>query len=201
MKMQLQRVKESITKFDKFSLIHIPRLDNAQADSLARLASLAATSDARSIIWEVHRNASVNIMVSTINRSETWMEPLIRYLQQDIHPNDELEAQIQRKKGKWFEFYDGTLYKKSYTHPLLKCVTLEEGNYILREIHEGACGIHQGVRIVINKALKSEYYRRSRRSDAETLILRCSICQFFSKVTKKPISTSLQYNPCCQYAI
>src|SRR5688572_22713030 len=93
-----------------------------------------------------------------------------------------------KKKSKWFEYHDGTLYKKSYTHPLLKCVTPKEGNYILREIHEGGCGIHQGIRTVINKVLRSGYYWPTLRQDAENLILRCSKCQFFSKVSKKPKS-------------
>ena len=50
MKMYLQKVKEFATKFDKFLLSHIPRSDNAQAESLTKLASLAETSDARNII-------------------------------------------------------------------------------------------------------------------------------------------------------
>ena len=190
MKMYLQRVKEFVTNFDKFSLIHIPRSDNAQANSLARLASSAETSDARNIIWEVLLNPSISVMVSTIDRSKIWMEPLIKYLQQNILPESENETRILQKKIKanWFEFYDGILYKKSYTHPLLKCVSPEEGNYILREIHEGECGIHQGVRTVINKVLRSGYYWPSLWNDAETLILRCSKCQFFSKVAIKPTS-------------
>lgn len=52
MNMYLQKVKEFVAKFDKFSLIHILRSDNAQADSLARLASSAETPNARNIIWE-----------------------------------------------------------------------------------------------------------------------------------------------------
>lgn len=145
-------MKEYVTKFENFSLVHIPGSDNAQADFLARFASSAETSDARNIIWEVLPNPSINIIVSTIDRSETWMEPLIKYVQQNILPDDERAAQILQKKAKWFEFYDEILYKKSYTHPLLKCVTPKEGNYILREIHEGGCGLHQAVRTMINNA-------------------------------------------------
>ena len=91
-----------------------------------------------------------------------------------------------QKKARWFELYEGTLYKKSYTHPLLKCVSPEEGNYILREIHEGGCGIHQGVRTVVGKVLRSGYYWPSLRNDAETLIKRCPECQYHSKIGRKP---------------
>lgn len=65
MKMYLQQVKEFIKKFDKFTLAHILRSKNAQADSLARLVSSAETSVARDIVWEVLPNPSINFMVYT----------------------------------------------------------------------------------------------------------------------------------------
>ncbi|XP_057540552.1 uncharacterized protein LOC130818402 [Amaranthus tricolor] len=186
MKMYLQQVKDFVPKFDKFTLEHIPRSQNAQADSLAKLASSADTSAARDIIWEVLPNPSINFMINTIDRSETWMEPYVKYLQDQTLPQDENQAKMLQKKAKWFELHEGTLYKKSYTHPLLKCVAPEEGNYILREIHEGGCGIHQGVRTVISKVLRSGYYWPSLRKDAEELILRCPECQYHSKIGRKP---------------
>ncbi|XP_057548014.1 uncharacterized protein LOC130826442 [Amaranthus tricolor] len=167
MKMYLQQVKNFVPKFDKFTLEHIPRSQNAQADSLAKLASSADTSAARGIIWEVLPNPSINFMVNTIDRSETWMGPYVKYLQDQMLPQDENQAKMLQKKAKWFELHEETLYKKSYTHPLLKCVAPEEGNYILREIHEGGCGIHQG-------------------KDAEELIQRCPECQYHSKIGRKP---------------
>ena len=70
------------------------------------------------------------------------MEPYIKYLQNQMLPQDEGHAKILQKKAGWFELHEGTIYKKSYTHPFLKCVSPEEGKFILHEIHEGGCGIH-----------------------------------------------------------
>ncbi|XP_057548270.1 uncharacterized protein LOC130826724 [Amaranthus tricolor] len=103
MKMYLQQVKEFVQKFDKFTLEHIPRSQNAQADSLAKLASSAETSAARDIIWEVLPNPSINFMVDTIDRSETWMEPYIEYLRNQTLPQDECQAKMLRKKARWKE--------------------------------------------------------------------------------------------------
>ncbi|XP_057529900.1 uncharacterized protein LOC130808439 [Amaranthus tricolor] len=103
MKMYLQQVKEFVQKFDKFTLEHIPRSQNAQADSLAKLASSAETSAARDIIWEVLPNPSINFMVDTIDRSETWMEPYIEYLRNQTLPQDESQAKMLRKKARWKE--------------------------------------------------------------------------------------------------
>ncbi|XP_057545948.1 uncharacterized protein LOC130824941 [Amaranthus tricolor] len=186
MKMYLQQVREFVKKFDKFTLVHIPRSQNAQADSLEKLASSAETAAAREIVWEVLPNPSINLMVNTIDRSDMWMELYIKFLQNQTLPHDENQAKMLRKKARWFELHEGTLYKKSYTHPLLKCVYPKEGNYILREIHEGGCGIHQGVRTVIGKVLKSGYYWPSLREDAETLVKRCPKCQYHSKIERKP---------------
>ena len=97
------------------------------------------------------------------------------FVKSDAPPRRELAKMLQKKAG-WFELHEGTLYKKSYTHPLLKCVSPEEGNYILREIHEGRCGINQGVQTVIGKVLRSGYYWPSLRGDAEALIKRCPKC-------------------------
>ena len=51
---------------------------------------------------------------------------------------------IRRSKG--FVFIGDNLYKRSASGILMKCVTLEEGKDILREIHEEVCAImlHQG---------------------------------------------------------
>ena len=80
MKMYLQQVREFIKKFDKFTLVHILRSRKAQVYSLEKLASSAETSAARDIIWKVLPNPNINFMVDTIDRSETWMEPYIKYL-------------------------------------------------------------------------------------------------------------------------
>jgi hypothetical protein len=53
-----------------------------------------------------------------------------------------------------FTIVNGMLYKRGFILPLLKCVSPEEGNYILREIHEGIYGSHLGVRVLVHKAVR-----------------------------------------------
>jgi len=38
------------------------------------------------------------------------------------------------------------LYKRGYGQPLLKCVTAEQAQYIIKELHEGICGYHSNAR-------------------------------------------------------
>jgi len=51
----------------------------------------------------------------------------------------------------------------------MKCVTLEEGKDILREIHEGVCGNHAASRTLVGKAYRSCFFWPTAISDAEDL--------------------------------
>ena len=115
MEMYLQQMREFVKKFDKFTWTHIPRSQNARADSLAKLVSSAEISTARDIIWDVLPNPNINFMVNTVDRSETWIEAYIKYLQNQTLPQDENQARLLQKKVRWFELHEGTLYK-NHTH-------------------------------------------------------------------------------------
>jgi hypothetical protein len=66
-------------------------------------------------------------------------------------------VQLKMKAGR-FTILNGMLYKRGFTLPLLKCVSFKEGNYILREIHEGICGSHFGARVLAHKAIRTGFY-------------------------------------------
>ena len=44
---------------------------------------------------------------------------------------------------------DEVLYKRGFSQPYLRCLALDEANYVLREIHEGACGNHSGAKTYV----------------------------------------------------
>ena len=50
------------------------------------------------------------------------------------------------------------LYKRRYGQPLLKCVTAEQAQYIIKELHEGICGYHSGARTMTTRVLKAGYF-------------------------------------------
>ena len=49
-------------------------------------------------------------------------------------------------------------YLRGYSTPLLKCITSEQAEYVLTEIHEGVCGNHLGARTMTAKVLRAGYY-------------------------------------------
>ena len=80
------------------------------------------------------------------------------------------------RRSKSFVLVGDNLYKRSASSILMKCVTLEEGKDILREIHEGVCGNHVASRILVDKAYRSGFFWPIVVSDAEDLVRRCPGC-------------------------
>ena len=95
-----------------------------------------------------------------MNTQETteWMKPIIQYLEHEILPKDKLKARKLKIKAAHYSMYNGELYRRSLSHPWSKCVSPEEGNYVLRKIHEGICGAHEAQNTIVRKALLQGYY-------------------------------------------
>ncbi|GJY01910.1 reverse transcriptase domain-containing protein [Tanacetum coccineum] len=72
---------------------------------------------------------------------------------------------------------NGTLYKKYFLGPWLRCVGPLQANYVIREIHEGSCSMHSGPRSVVAKAIRTGYYWPTMHTDARKLIRECNDCQ------------------------
>ncbi|KAL0411740.1 UNVERIFIED_CONTAM: hypothetical protein Slati_3763700 [Sesamum latifolium] len=81
----------------------------------------------------------------------------------------EWEAVGLKTRATRFLVQAGTLYKRSYTHPLLRCLSTEEGAHVLQEIHSGCCGAHAGTWTLANKALRPGYFWPTVKQDAKHL--------------------------------
>ena len=68
--------------------------------------------------------------------------------------------------------------------PLLKCVTLSEAGYIMREIHEGICGNHARKRSLVLKALRQGYYWPTKKPYCMEFTRKCDKCQHLAPVSK-----------------
>ncbi|GJS23947.1 reverse transcriptase domain-containing protein [Tanacetum coccineum] len=157
----LAKAKEQAASFKKFSIKNIPRNQNQKADVLSKLDSVAFNHLTKEILFEVLNAKSVDVEeVSAIVEEEgrNWMTPIIECLEKGIWPNDENEARSLRMKISQYVMEDGVLFKKSYLFPMLRCVGPLQANYIIREVHEGACEMHAGARSVVAKIMRQGYY-------------------------------------------
>jgi len=57
------------------------------------------------------------------------------------------------------------LYKRGYGQPLLKCVTVEQAQYIIKELHEGICGHHSNACTMATRILRADYFWSTIKAD------------------------------------
>ena len=81
---------------------------------------------------------------------------------------------------------NGELHRRSVTGVIQRCVSPEEGQEILREIHEGDCGHHAGSKSLVAKAFRHGFYWLTAHADAEDLVSKCDGCQRFSRRAHVP---------------
>ncbi|XP_056697831.1 uncharacterized protein [Spinacia oleracea] len=86
------------------------------------------------------------------------MDAIIAYKTDGTLPSDHCLAAKLQKMSSWFEIWNDVLYKKSYSRPLLRCVTPEKGKEILADLHQGLCSSHIGGRALAEKALRTVDY-------------------------------------------
>ncbi|KAI5316609.1 hypothetical protein L3X38_036316 [Prunus dulcis] len=145
-----------LQSFQAYEIKQIPRGENSHADALARLAS--AIND------KVRRKVPVEILAQPST----------------------VQARKLRYRSARYTVINDVLYKRGYTTPYLKCLTAEQGDYILREIHNSVCGDHSGSRSLAYKAFRQGYFWPTMHQDANSLVKRCDKCQRFGNVPHIP---------------
>ena len=91
----LSQVKIMQSKFESFSLLHVPRSSNAHADSLAMLATSSAQNLPRVILVEDLRepSATVNtVQINQVRAGPSWMDSITQFLKEDILPEEKIEV-------------------------------------------------------------------------------------------------------------
>ena len=93
-----------------------------------------------------------------IGSDDSWMTPFIKYLKNGDLPEDKSEARRIRLKAPKYVIHNDTLYRRGHLQPLLRCVSASEVDYLIREVHEGVRGSHQGSRSIAKRLLRAGYY-------------------------------------------
>ena len=145
----LKKVREMCKKFIRVQVKHILRAENSRADALAKLATSSREDLDRLVPVEHLLEPLVNVddeEVSSVMSTLSWMDPIWDYLVDGILSSDPKEASKLRTRSARFTIHRGTLYKRGFSTPILKCVGREYANYMLREVHKGIFGNHIRVR-------------------------------------------------------
>jgi hypothetical protein len=152
----LEKVREMEKHFKVYSVQHIPRDDNNEADKLAKVAARNQELPP-DVFFEIIREPSIkDSRAKIVNVVETpdWRAEIMAYLRGHYEPQDELEEKRLKQRVRGYTVVNGELYKSGVIEPWLRCITSEKGQELLKEIHSGFCGAHIGTRSLAGKAIK-----------------------------------------------
>ncbi|XP_077210609.1 uncharacterized protein LOC143846082 [Tasmannia lanceolata] len=118
----LEKVRGKISLSKEFEIVQILRTLNARADALSRMAS-SETTGWGNVYTEVLSHPSIDREeVTNINHEPSWMDLIVRYLKDGSLPEDRKEARRITAKSALYVLKGETLYKRSFSWSLLKCL-------------------------------------------------------------------------------
>ncbi|KAK3006984.1 hypothetical protein RJ639_015833 [Escallonia herrerae] len=202
----------------RLSVIKIPKASdltavNGRADALASLASslglskneeMTITVRARRIV-QPYKKVSVDIqtneVLTTSERLEVqdnlldWRQPFMEYLQHGRLPDDRAKQVEVRRRSVQFVMWKDTLYKRSLDGMLLRCITKDEVEEVMKEVHYGTCGAHQSGPKLQMKIKCLGYYWPTMIADCIGFVKKCQACQFHGDFIHRPLEP-LHFNTC-----
>jgi ribonuclease HI len=194
----LTAVRSLERQFKGFTLHHVDRARDEEADALAKAAARGETlpSDVFYHIigtpavrnpegLQVTNDTKGHRIVNLI-MTEDWRAPITLFLQGYYHPNDVNEAKRLKHRSQDFVLVGDQLYKKGISQPMLKCITKTEGIQILREVHSGTCRSHSGLRALATKVICQGFYWPAIICATNRVMRSCEACQKFSPRSGNP---------------
>ena len=115
------------------------------------------------------------------------MDPILLYITTGELPDDRNMAHKIQIQSTRFSIIDGQLYKRSLGGPYLKCLTPEQSQYVLAELHEGICGNHPGGRTLAHRAHTQGYYWPTMKTYFADYVRKCDPYQRMSPILKSPV--------------
>ena len=161
-------VKQKLNALSAWKLEHVPRDCNERADALAVVAASLPITE--TVFLPIYYQTDSSILRAQVNQVEevppSWMDPIWLYIATMELPNDRDKAHKVLVQSARFSMIDGQLYKRSLGGPSLMCLTPEQGQYVLAELHEGICENHPGGRTLAHRIHTQGYYWPTMKSDA-----------------------------------
>ena len=121
----LQKVRELLKKFVLVQVKHVPGAGNSRADALAKLATASQEDLSNTTPVEYLAEPSIDlcdVQVAQIRSEPSWMEPIWDYIIDRPLPDDPKEAAKIRTRSARFTNHKGSLYKRGFFTPILKCI-------------------------------------------------------------------------------
>ena len=125
----LRKVRDLLKKFVLVQVRHVPRAENSRVDALAKLVTASQEDLSSSTPIEYLAEPSIDlwdVQVAQIGSDPNWMNPIWDYIIDERLSDDPKEAAKIRRRSARFTNQKGSLYKRGFFTPILKCI---EGKY------------------------------------------------------------------------
>ena len=192
----VSRVKQRLGNFSVWKLEHVPRDCNDEADALVSVA--ASLPIVETIFLPIYYQPSSSIAPSQVSQVEkilpSWMDPIIHCISTGELPSEKDQAHKVQVQSARFSLIDGQLFKRSLGGPYLKCLTPEQGHYVLAELHEGICGNHLGRRTLAHMAHTQGYYWLTMKADAANYVKKRDRRQRLAPILKSPVQDLISFS-------
>jgi ribonuclease HI len=123
----LKVVRALERRFQGFTLKHIPRAENADADELVKAAANNLPLPPDTFYQVLHTPATKGTTKAfqevLLTEFEDWRQPIIDSLNNVHHLDDEPSAARMTARARSYTIIGGQLYKKGVVQPLLKCLS------------------------------------------------------------------------------
>ncbi|XP_017411652.2 uncharacterized protein LOC108323671 [Vigna angularis] len=170
------KVQALLRNFVEVNVLHVPREQNARADLLSKLAHSKERAQLSSIIRMTLDRPVVEAFVTNVSTPITDWRQRIKDLMERQDKGVSITAADSKHIARFVCIGDD-LYRRGHSTPLLKCISEEEGDYVLRELHTGICGFHSGKRTLRGRVLRAGYYWPTLDRDCEIFVKKCISCQ------------------------
>ena len=126
-------------------------------------------------------------MVTEIRPSPSdWTYQLRKYLEENILPEDAVQAKCIRYRSTRYTILRGELYRRGFSKVLQRCVAGEETEKILKSVHSGVCGNHTGGKSLAHKVLRQGFYWPTLFAEAQRFVESCETCQRIANDIRQP---------------
>ena len=87
-----------------------------------------------------------------------WAQDIVKYMVEHTLPEDDHEAERVAGQAKLYVLIDGELYWRRENGVKLRCIAQEQGQELLKDIHEGTCSSHVASRSLAGKVFRQGFY-------------------------------------------
>jgi hypothetical protein len=175
----LEKVREMERHFKGYTVQHIPRDDNNEADRLAKAAARNQEMPP-DVFFEIIKEPSVKEekgKIVSVVETPDWRAEIMAYMRGHYELQGGSEEKRLKQRARGYAVVNGELYKSGVTESWLRCITSEKGIELLKELHSGFCSAHIGTRALAGKTIKQGFYCPTINIDVKTLVRKCEACQ------------------------